>query len=933
MGFQPDENKTENIPSRRGFSVRGEKERQTAEKKIAEARFAARVVEAAGGAAEKAERLEICHQDKLLRLVELGREAAKEISKKQSVIRLRDWQRKAKDLGAQESGMGAFDRLLAERCGLVRLSAEQKESPWDVYAFSWSMAVEEEMIQLAGLKRKNGWGLREKSIEKAIEKKKGISEEQEAAVRACCSGEEMVKIIEGTAGAGKSFSMEAVKEVYEDAGYDVCGAAPSWTAAMVLAESAKLPGGAKAIDKILVEAKILAKKGEDYFKRKTLLICDESGMVGAQKMRDLFVLASSSKHPVRIVLTGDSLQLGPVEPGNALEALVIKYGSTRINEIRRQRRASHRAAIKKFSEGNAAEGLWTFWQQERIKLCSSNEERFSEMIKDYCDFVVSNPEKVALALALRNNDVAMLNGAIRGELKKIGRISGPEYKVKVTDARSVWEEKLAVGDLVVFRKNVVSQPIYKSQFASLSEAYDGKAKERVAKEQGGLFKSLLKKVGFAKEENPVGKGVFNRTSGVILDIKENRQNGGLDITVLLPGGVETRINTKDFVDDDERDDGRKPSGALMIHHNFATTIYASQGQTVDRVFMADSPMMNRRLAYVGMSRHREAVDIYVDMADLRSRMERDRGRRADKLWRDYSRATALLDRAKADEGETFSLGRRNVANKSELAKRLRDSLRDLKASSRKEPRVSDLLEEMARQWSSEAPNMTAFTAKAHIEQGVFEKPKDECHYPRRGKEDDPDDIEQRNLEKEREHFESAKKAATAQIAQAMGMDTESVEALYGEAWALGKEDEPRFLAADPDGEIVSRYSMAGKLVAGDGEPPILVNWASRFGGDSQTFVIAEGLREGVLLKDFFEKKMADDEASIPNIVLGLKEAELSFLNRWTAGFEYSTIRVAWSPKKPESLTWAEETMKKIKEAGFEADYWPKHPSQNISRKP
>ena len=48
-----------------------------------------------------------------------------------------------------------------------------------------------------------------------------------------------------------------------------------------------------------------------------------------------------------------------------------------------------------------------------------------------------------------------------------------------------------------------------------------------------------------------------------------------------------------------------------VDHGYATTIHKSQGATVDRAFVLASPGMDRHLAYVAFSRHRDDLKIYV----------------------------------------------------------------------------------------------------------------------------------------------------------------------------------------------------------------------------------------------------------------------------------------------------------------------------------
>lgn len=52
-------------------------------------------------------------------------------------------------------------------------------------------------------------------------------------------------------------------------------------------------------------------------------------------------------------------------------------------------------------------------------------------------------------------------------------------------------------------------------------------------------------------------------------------------------------------------------------HGYATTIHKSQGATVDRAFVMASTTMDRHLAYVAMTRHREAVRLYAGQDELK----------------------------------------------------------------------------------------------------------------------------------------------------------------------------------------------------------------------------------------------------------------------------------------------------------------------------
>lgn len=54
-----------------------------------------------------------------------------------------------------------------------------------------------------------------------------------------------------------------------------------------------------------------------------------------------------------------------------------------------------------------------------------------------------------------------------------------------------------------------------------------------------------------------------------------------------------------------------PRQYASLDHGYAVTIHKSQGATVDRAYVLASRSMDRHLAYVAMTRHREALGVYV----------------------------------------------------------------------------------------------------------------------------------------------------------------------------------------------------------------------------------------------------------------------------------------------------------------------------------
>ena len=456
----------------------------------------------------------------------------------------------------------------------------------------WDM--EASIIHLAGIKDKK-YMQPQDVFDRAIARKKGISHEQTEAVVAACLTSNQVTVIEGSAGAGKSFTMEAVKEIYQEMGYDVIGTALGWNAAKVLSASAKLDDEkCVAIEGLTRGWDNAAKHGFDPFTGPTLIIVDEAGMVGTKHMSKILEHAYKSVHPVKTVLTGDSLQVIPVDAGAALETIITWHGTARIETIRRQHQPSHRKSVYRFSQKHSGQAINTFVQQECIRWCKDKDTLINKVAQDYVSYRMAYPDKKALVLTLANKDVLELNFRIRAAYRKIGLIGQEDVPLKVTNGRESFEAEFSVGDDILLRANDKDMIVYE---------IDEK-------------KSPRKKHTWKASR----LGIFNRNQGRIIAIMRSKEIlGSYDFVIDLQGENPGRVvvNSEKY----GKSDSAKATGMPMIH-NYAGTIYGSQGQTVNHVFMIDNDRMDFRLAYVGMSRHKESVDVYIDETDLHRRLDK-----------------------------------------------------------------------------------------------------------------------------------------------------------------------------------------------------------------------------------------------------------------------------------------------------------------------
>jgi conjugative relaxase-like TrwC/TraI family protein len=291
---------------------------------------------------------------------------------------------------SQVKGIGATRVLeLAEktlaRKDVVSLGGTQHEERFSTKEL---LSIEEKLMRrVSEMATGSVHRVREELLLDVISKRPKLSDEQQAALRHATKGER-IALIEGDAGTGKTYLLDALREAYEQEGYTVLGAALAGVAADGLKAGANIKES-KTVARLLMDLKPqpvtpsashgkdfssahqMARYGELVHKprttitAKTLLVLDESAMIGTRQLSEL--IKSVYKAGGKVVMVGDSKQLQSIETGGAFKAIRDSIGSSRLSKVIRMREEWQRQAAKDFSEGNAAEGLKAY--QDHGLLC------------------------------------------------------------------------------------------------------------------------------------------------------------------------------------------------------------------------------------------------------------------------------------------------------------------------------------------------------------------------------------------------------------------------------------------------------------------------------------------------------------------------------------------------------------------------------------
>lgn len=380
----------------------------------------------------------------------------------------------------------------------------------------------------------------------------GLSDEQRHAIKHV-TGPEGIAAVVGFAGAGKSTMLAAAREAWEAQGYQVHGAALAGKAAEGLEESSGIPS------RTLASWSYSWDHGRDLIGRGDVFVIDEAGMVGSRQLARF--IGEAEARGTKIVLVGDHEQLQAIGAGAPFRAIAEQIGHVELSDIRRQRYGWQRQASVSFATHKTAEGLAAYRDHGDIHFAESRDAAMAKIVRDYVADSTEHPDDTRIAMAHRRADVRALNVAIRSELQN--------------------RQRLERGH-------------------GLSDGGD-----RGDGEDGGerVFQTNNGKRAFAAGDR-------------IIFLENNRdlrvKNGMLGtVEHVEKGKIIARLDGR------SGDSVSIPTDSYQaIDHGYATTIHKNQGATVDRAFVLASGTMDRHLAYVAMTRHRDSVQLYADSQEF-----------------------------------------------------------------------------------------------------------------------------------------------------------------------------------------------------------------------------------------------------------------------------------------------------------------------------
>jgi len=287
----------------------------------------------------------------------------------------------------------------------------------------------------------------------------GISREQARAFRHA-TGAEGLAIIDGQAGTGKSFTMAAIREAYERAGYRVIGLAPT----NAVAEDMRMQGFAHAST---VHSELFAlNNGRTNWQGRTAVIVDEAAMLDTKIM----AMATAYAHDTgaKLILVGDDRQLSSIDRGGMFGALKDRFGAAALTEVKRQHKNDDRRAAEMMAEGNFHDALGIYEGKGAIHWTRTQAEARAALVEQWAKDTAAHPGKSRFVFAYTNDDVAKLNAALRAVRKERGELEWQDHQLETAHGRLAF----SAGDRIQFTATDKKRAVHTGAAGTI-ESVDG----------------------------------------------------------------------------------------------------------------------------------------------------------------------------------------------------------------------------------------------------------------------------------------------------------------------------------------------------------------------------------------------------------------------------------------------------------------------------
>jgi len=339
---------------------------------------------------------------------------------------------------------------------------------------------------------------------------------------------------------------------------------------------------------------------------------DEAGLLSTPQMKKVFDIAQSQN--ARVILGGDTGQHHAVERGDAFHILQTEAGldPVTLSDIRRQKPKDYKQAVTHLANGKMEDAFAIL--DKRGSIIEIDTDRRYKALAD--KYVQTKEEGLsALVVSPTHVEGKLVTDEIRNQLKQAGQLETTEREYSAyknlnhtqsqrKDAFTYEEGNIIrfVQNAGGFKKGEVYKVVGKDEVNNIWMTDKTGKQSQLNLDDASRFNL------YASQEIGLSKGDIIRITenSTTIDKKHKLNNGSLyEIDGFTREG---NIRTQEgYIIDKDRGN---------IAHGYVTTSHASQGKTVDKVFIAQSSdsfsASSIEQFYVSASRGREEIKIFTD---------------------------------------------------------------------------------------------------------------------------------------------------------------------------------------------------------------------------------------------------------------------------------------------------------------------------------
>jgi Ti-type conjugative transfer relaxase TraA len=290
---------------------------------------------------------------------------------------------------------------------------------------------------------------------KAAQAGRTLRPDQEAAF-AHATGAGNLKLIEGRAGTGKSYTLAAIHDAHVADGKRVVGLAPTNAVAQDLAADGFTEAGT------VHSALFRLKNGRTSWDRDTVVVVDEAAMLDTPVTGEL--LAAARQAGAKLILVGDDRQLASIERGGLFAELRQLHGAAEITEVTRQKVDWQRQAARDLAEGRFAEAVNAFDRAGAITWTQDQHDARRALVEAWTRDAQERPGASRFVFAYTNRDVDALNAELRQVHRDRGALTGTDVVFDTKHGPAAF----AVGDRLQFTDTDKRRHIYNGNTGTIT---------------------------------------------------------------------------------------------------------------------------------------------------------------------------------------------------------------------------------------------------------------------------------------------------------------------------------------------------------------------------------------------------------------------------------------------------------------------------------